>query len=91
MNTIDEIIKNTVKDTILSESFLDSVAQRMAEKIREQEKRASERLLTQKEVAKILRRSESTVGRMIKKGVLPSIVTPYGRRVRECDLLEVGE
>lgn len=78
-------------DEITSDEFIKRLAKQVAAELRAQDESESTEFFTDREVAKILRCSVTTVWRKKKKGLIASVQVGGIRRVRKCDLLEVGK
>lgn len=76
-------------DDITSDEFIKRLAKQVAAELRAQDESESEEFLTDREVAKILRCSVTTVWRKKEKGLIKSVQVGGIRRVRKCDLLGV--
>ncbi len=86
-----EIIQFVALEDLTSSEFLDKLAEAVAQKIQDKAEKSSTAVLKDAEVAKILRKSVSTVRKWKRDKKIPTVRIGGVSVVRKCDLLEVKE
>ena len=77
-----------LEQLLTSDRFLAKLADRLATILKERERARSLTPLPDKEAARRINVSVSTLRRYKRSGAIGSVQTPTGRKVRECDIVK---